>query len=120
MADGKSYDRARVMRRALTPPEATLWAQLKGKGLEGFRFRRQHPIGPYVLDFYCAAARLAVEVDGLIHGDPDQARHDAYRDGWLGRQGISVLRIPATEVRHQLEGVMALLLHTLRERREGG
>lgn len=106
MADGKSYERARLMRRALTPPEATLWAQLKGARLEGLKIPRQHPVGPYVLDFHCPAARLCIEVDGLIHADPDQGRHDEERDAWLKAQGIDVLRIPAAHVRHDLEAVL--------------
>jgi len=59
--------RARSLRRRMTPPEARLGVALRGKALEGWRFRRQHPIGPYVLDFYCDRARLAVEVDGQAH-----------------------------------------------------
>ncbi len=106
MADSISYERARLMRRALTPPEAQLWNQLKGRSLEGLKFRKQYPIGPYILDFYCAAAKLAVEVDGLIHGDPDQTRHDEKRAGWLHQQGIGVLRVAACDVRDELEGVL--------------
>ncbi len=116
MADGKSYERARLMRRALTPPEATLWAQVKSSRLDGLKIRRQHPVGPYVLDFYCPAARLCIEIDGLIHGDPDQARHDERRDGWLKAQGIDVLRIPATDVRHDLEAVLTQIVHTAKSR----
>ncbi|MNL40267.1 hypothetical protein D3C87_1626050 [compost metagenome] len=106
MADSISYERARQMRRALTPPEAQLWNQLKGRGLEGLKFRKQHPVGPYILDFYCAEAKLAVEVDGMIHGDPDQARHDARRTEWLAERGIAVLRVQASDVHAELEGVL--------------
>ncbi len=74
-----AVSRARVQRRRLTPPEARLWAALKGRGLGGFKFRRQHPIGAFVVDFYCAEAKLAVEVDGEGHDHPDQAAHDRRR-----------------------------------------
>jgi very-short-patch-repair endonuclease len=61
---------ARDLRAATSLPEGLLWRCLRGRRLEGLRFRRQHPAGPYVLDFYCPALRLAVEIDGDTHGDP--------------------------------------------------
>ena len=106
MADSISHERARTMRRALTPPEARLWAQLKGRKLEGLKFRRQHPVGPYILDFYCPEQGLAVEVDGMIHGDAEQLRHDARRTTWLATKGVSVLRIASCDVRNDVEGVL--------------
>ena len=100
------YQRAARMRRHLTPPEARLWRCLKGHKLGGYKFRRQHPIGPYILDFYCAAARLAVEVDGAVHDNPDQMARDRRRAAWLARQGVSVLRYPATSIRDNLDGIV--------------
>jgi len=105
-----TYRRAAGMRRALTPPEARLWSQLKTGGLEGLKFRRQHPVGAYILDFYCHAARLAVEVDGASHDDLSQIAHDERRTRWLATQGIEVLRVRATDVRDHLDGVLALIL----------
>jgi very-short-patch-repair endonuclease len=64
----------------------------------GLRFRREHPVGPYVLDFYCPSARLCVEVDGPAHDDPQQAQHDRKRDAGLRKQGINVLRFSAADV----------------------
>ena len=90
----------------MTPPEARLWRCLKGHKLGGYKFRRQHPIGPYILDFYCAAARLAVEVDGAVHDNPDQMARDRRRAAWLARQGVSVLRYPATSIRDNLDGIV--------------
>ncbi|MNR36116.1 hypothetical protein D3C85_1540080 [compost metagenome] len=116
MADSISYERARQMRRALTPPEAQLWFQLKGRKLDELRFRKQHPVGSYILDFYCAEAKLAVEVDGMVHGDPDQARHDVRRTEWLAERGIAVLRVQASDVRTELEGV----LNAIRSAVQGG
>jgi very-short-patch-repair endonuclease len=100
--------RARRMRRALTPPELALWSQLKSGGL-GLHFRRQHPAGPYILDFYCAEAQLAVEIDGQAHGHDLQAAHDERRGAWLGSQGIGVLRIPARYVKGDLSPVLAMI-----------
>ncbi len=80
-------------------PEVLLWQHLRKQALDGLRFRRQHPLGPYVLDFYCPSARLCVEVDGrATHDLPDQAEHDLRRDAWLAEQQIKVLRIPATDI----------------------
>ncbi|HPA38802.1 MAG TPA: DUF559 domain-containing protein [Phenylobacterium sp.] len=93
-----THQRARALRRALTPPEAMLWARLRRRIDSEPNFRRQHPVGPYILDFYCADARLAVEVDGQGHGAEDRARHDAVRDAWLGEQGIAVYRVQARAV----------------------
>jgi len=95
----KSIKLARTLRRNLTLPEVILWRLLRGKALDGLRFRRQHPLGPYVLDFYCPSARLCVEVDGrAAHDSPDQAEHDLRRDAWLAEQQIKVLRIPAADI----------------------
>src|SRR3954447_22406968 len=93
-----TFKRARALRRALTLPEVLLWQALRGGRVGGLRFRRQHPVGPYVLDFYCPSARLAVEVDGTTHDFPGQARRDLRRDAWLAGQGIRVLRVPAPDV----------------------
>lgn len=106
MAEQGSVSRARVQRRRLTPPEARLWVALRRWATEGLKFRRQHPVGPFVLDFYCPEARLAVEVDGMGHNEPDQSAKDRSRDAWLARQGIEVLRIAAEDVRVNLEGVV--------------
>jgi very-short-patch-repair endonuclease len=94
------------MRRHLTPPEARLWRCLKGAKLSGLKFRRQHPIGPYILDFYCVAAKVAVEVDGAVHDQPDRIAHDLRRTAWLAVRGVRVLRYPALAVRDNLEGVL--------------
>jgi very-short-patch-repair endonuclease len=82
----------------LNLPEFVLWKQLQRRQLAGLHFRRQHPIGPYVLDFFCASARLAVEVDGMVHADAAQRVKDRVRDRWLGDRRIRVLRISAAEI----------------------
>src|SRR3954451_7225963 len=93
-----TFKRARALRRAMTLPEVLLWQALRGGRGGGLRFRRQHPIGPDVLDFYCPAVRLAVEIDGAAHDSPDQAGHDLRRDAWLAEQRIRVLRFLAADV----------------------
>ncbi len=90
--------KARALRRALTFPEVLLWQLLRGDRLSGLRFRRQHPIGPYVLGFYCTGLVLAVEVDGAAHDLPDRVSRDTRRDLWLAGQGIGVLRFAARDL----------------------
>ncbi len=100
--------RARTLRREMTLPEVVLWQALRGRRLKGLRFRRQHPVGQYILDFYCPSARLAVEVDGMAHDFVEQAVHDARRDAWLSERGVRVLRFQARDVLGEdgLEGVL--------------
>ena len=89
---------ARRLRKALTKPELWLWLRLKRRNSDGLIFRNQHPIGPYVLDFYCAKAKLCVEVDGEIHTHDQQRERDTVRDKWLEDQGIHVHRIIARDL----------------------
>jgi len=117
MADGLSYTRAKAFRRRMTPPEARLWRYLQAHRLKGYGFRRQHPIGPFILDFYCAAAKLAVEVDGAVHDDPEQMHRDRRRTAWLQRRGLRVIRLRAVSVRDEIEGVLEYILTAIRERR---
>jgi len=108
---------ARALRSKTSLPEGILWQALRGRQLEGLKFRRQHPAGPYGLDFYCAAAQLAVEIDGQSHGDPDQRTHDAIRDSWLARRGIRVLRIPASVILSDMTYAIDAILDAVGSRR---
>ena len=117
--------RARAMRKAMTEPEVMLWSRLRGRNPEKPTFRRQHPFGAIILDFYCPAARLAVEVDGATHWDEAAQAKDDARDRWLMSQGVRVYRVPAGRIYHDLGGVTdGVLLHaqalidTERSRRE--
>ena len=94
-ASNKAYKNARRLRRELSLPEKLLWVRIRRCDL---RFRRQHPIGEYVLDFYCPVAKLAIEVDGAAHDFGDRPERDDRRADWLKRQGIELLRIPAKDV----------------------
>ncbi len=89
-------DRAKALRRTMSLPEVLLWKAIKSGAVDRLHFRKQHPIGPYVLDFYCDAAMLAVEVDGASHGAGDRPVRDERRDAWLAAQGITTLRLPAS------------------------
>jgi very-short-patch-repair endonuclease len=87
---GRARDTIREHRKRPTPAEAALWDILRGRRSLGLKFRRQHAIGPYVVDFYCARAALVIEVDGPIHDK--QAEDDAERTAFLEAQGLRVLR----------------------------
>jgi very-short-patch-repair endonuclease len=91
--------RAKRLRRAMTPQELGLWLRVKNRQLGGFKVRRQHPIGPYILDFYCAEVRLAVEIDGHTHWSPDQEAFDTRRDEYLREMGIETLRLSAESLK---------------------
>lgn len=84
-------------RATLSLPEALLWRELKGRHAP-VRFRKQHKVGVYLLDFYCPAAKLAIEVDGKAHDMGNRPQHDERRDRIVREVGIDTLRIPATEV----------------------
>jgi len=100
---------ARKLRRTPTDAEIRLWSRLRRKQLAGFRFRRQHPLGPYVVDFFCAAAKLVVEVNGGQHADDGDAR-----TRWLEARGYRVIRFWNNEVLANTEGVLSTILAVLR------
>jgi very-short-patch-repair endonuclease len=116
MVDSVTYKRAKRLRQPMTPPEARLWTRVRAHRLNGYKVRRQHPCGPYILDFYCPAARLAIEVDGRGHEHPDKITHDQRRTRWLATQGVRVIRIAAHDVKDELEGVLAFILRVIRDR----
>src|SRR3546814_10324609 len=91
--------------REMGLPEVLLWRELR-KRPEGLKFRKQHPAGPYAADFFCHEARLVIEIDGEAHERGDRPERDAERDAWFEERRFRMLRIPATEVLGNLEGVM--------------
>jgi len=105
---------ARHLRRRMTRSEIALWQALRGKQLEGLKFRRQQVIGPYVADFFCAAGRLVVELDGGAHTDEDAQAHDARRDQWIAAQGLRILRVPNSLVIEDLSRALRLIVQAAR------
>ena len=103
----ETRSRAKALRRKLTLPEGLLWRALKGRKLEGLHFRRQHPLGAYVLDFYCDERRLCIEVDGASHGAGDRPERDERRDAWLLACGVMTLRLRAGFVLEDIDGAVA-------------
>jgi very-short-patch-repair endonuclease len=100
---------ARQLRRKMSLPEVILWRWLRQRP-DGIKFRRQHPTGRYVLDFFCSDARLAIEVDGEAHSRGDRPRRDADRDRWLRSAGIETLRIPAVDLLDDSDAVLTWII----------
>ena len=104
---------ARRLRRNMTPPEQKLWEALKGKKLGGLKFRAQHPVGPCILDFYCPACKLVVELDGGVHDE--QAAYDESRTQQLENYGHCIIRFRNEEVLEDLPSVLERILEAARE-----
>ncbi len=104
---------ARGLRKRMTEAEHVLWKALRGKRLEGLKFRRQEPIGPFIVDFVCFERKLIVEAEGSQHFHGEQKSKDAERDRWLHEQGFEILRFNNTEIMSSTEGVvLEILNHT--------
>jgi very-short-patch-repair endonuclease len=108
--------RSRDLRHPLTPSEAMIWRVVRSRQV-GFKIRRQQPIGRFILDFYCAEAKLAIEIDGDIHTDPDQAVYDAARTEWLQQRGYEVIRFEARQVDKDLSTVVDAIRRACEARR---
>jgi len=107
---------ARYLRQQLTDCERLLWRRLRNRGLAGFKFRRQHPWPPYVLDFYCAELRLVIELDGGQHYDDAGLAKDRLRTDYLRRHGLEVLRFSNLDVLQNLDDVLTELLRRVEAR----
>jgi len=103
--------RARSLRSDMTDVERLLWRVIRGKQIHAHRFRRQHPIGPYIADFACIERRLAVELDGGQH--QYQASQDEQRTAYLQSQGWRILRFWNNEVLNNLDGVLSTIVEHL-------
>lgn len=94
------------LRKNLTPAEAVLWNTLKGKQLEGRKFRRQHSIGNYIVDFYCPSEKLIIELDGAGHFTYEGSQKDEIRDNYLSSLGLNVIRFENRDLKNNLEAVL--------------
>ena len=104
--DGNKLGVKRQLRKQMTPAELRLWHFLRFKQLEQMRFRRQHGIGPYVVDFFCPEKRLVVELDGDVHLKPQRQIMDREREGYLKKLGVRVLRYSNQQVIESIDGVL--------------
>ena len=108
-------ERARALRKNMSDAEWSLWQVLRGGQIEGFRFRRQHPIGVFVADFVCLEKRLIIEVDGAQHAEPAQIKHDIDRTRWLESRGYRVVRFWTNEITENQDGVLDSIWAVLQE-----
>jgi very-short-patch-repair endonuclease len=112
-------ENARALRKRLTPQEVKLWVKLRELKPLGYHFRRQAPIGQYIVDFASFQSRIIVEADGGQHGMPEGARSDQVRDTFLQSQGFRVLRFWNSDVDANLSGVMETVLSALKQSGSG-
>ena len=110
--------RARGLRQDATDVERRLWQKLRGAQIDGASFRRQHPAGRYILDFYCPALQLAVELDGGQHASA--ASRDQQRDQWLRERGVTMLRFWNSDVTENLSGVLEVIAAKISELKTQG
>ncbi len=101
---------ARTLRKRMTPAEKLLWARVRNRRLDGWKFLRQHPIGSYIVDFYCHEARLVVELEGEIHKAPAQREYDNLRFEEMRLLGVRILRVQNEDVMHKMEDVLRMIL----------
>jgi very-short-patch-repair endonuclease len=93
----------------MTKAEVILWVNLRKRSLSGARFRRQHPVGPYIADFACIGSKLIIEVDGATHSTPDELAYDAQRTKYLESEGWTVIRVTNTDIYENIDGVWRLI-----------
>ena len=113
MAD---IERARRLRQEQTWAEKLMWRWLRDRRFSGYKFRRQHPVDGYSLDFFCEEARLNIELDGSQHGFPDQRKHDAERETILTQLGIRTLRFWNSRLRREERSVREMIWNELQAR----
>jgi very-short-patch-repair endonuclease len=114
--ESKPFKHARSLRRAATPSEYKLWQALRRKQIDGVRFRRQHPIGPYFADFACLRAKLVVEIDGLTHVTPAEIAYDNARTRRLAQDGYKVIRFWNLDVLTNIEFVLTRIEAEVQQR----
>lgn len=105
-ASPETFDKAKQLRKNMTEAEKELWSKIRMDKLNGFQFRRQHPLNIFIADFYCARLKLVIEVDGGIHQMEKQAEYDMGRDSFMQDKGITVLRFTNEEVMTNIDNVL--------------
>jgi len=111
-------NRARLLRKKATEPERILWRHLRNRNFAGYKFRRQHPLDGYVLDFYCPSAKLAIELDGGGNNYRTGQIRDRTRSEFLARHGVVVLRFWNHQIRQELDSVLRAIWFALEERQQ--
>ena len=107
------YERRRNLRKTLTPAEVKLWKVVRSRRFYGYRFHRQHQIGPYIVDFVCLMRKVIIELDGGYHREKDQAEYDTIRDIFLTAKGYKVFRFWNLDIFERFEVVLKVILENL-------
>lgn len=110
----KTLKRAKTLRKNLTSAEDKLWQELRRKQL-GYHFRRQHPVGYFIVDFACVKEKLVIEVDGIGHSEVDEIARDAKRTAYLNQLGWRVIRFPNIDIFDHLDAVVEAIWHNLKQ-----
>ena len=116
MQSPKQTALARRLRKRDTWAEKLMWSWLRDRRFSAYKFRRQHPYGPYILDFFCLEALVDIELDGSQHGHPVSREKDAERDTWLETRGLKVLRFWNSRLRREKQPTRDAIWRTLQER----
>ena len=109
----RNFEYAKQNRVNSTPAESALWEELRNKKLKGYKFRRQHPVGVFILDFYCHTAKLAIEIDGEYHLEQEQQIYDRARTELLNQAGIKELRFTNQDILTNLPSVLGSIIQIL-------
>jgi very-short-patch-repair endonuclease len=112
-ASPKTFENSRFLKKVMTEPEKILWSKLRGRAFRNFKFRRQHPIASYIVDFYCHSCKLVIEVDGSIHHVNDNLQYDEARTKELESFGLRVIRFANDEVQKDITLVLRKILENL-------
>ena len=115
MREGENLETAKALRKNSTLSEQKLWAQLRNRQLDGFKFRRQVPIGPFIVDFVCLNQKLVVELDGWTHSTPEELSYDQRRTAFLNSEGYRVVRFDNIQSLHGMDGLLTLILDQLKK-----
>jgi very-short-patch-repair endonuclease len=115
-ADQETIELAKHLRKKSTPTEKLLWERLRRNNISGVKFRRQHPIGFYIADFYCHELQLVIEIDGPIHNTAQHKEYDFNRDAEMERMGVQILRFTNNEVKNQIDKVMNKIRQEIKSR----
>lgn len=107
--------RRRQLRNSMPRAEIFLWARLKNKQIMGYKFRRQHSLGYYVLDFYCPKLKLAIEVDGDSHFTEEAKKYDLRRENYIKSFGIRFLRVTNLDVYNNMDGIIEEIMETIKK-----
>jgi very-short-patch-repair endonuclease len=114
-ASPEIFRRAKELRQSATQAEQVLWEKLRAGGLKGLKFRRQHPIDKFIVDFYCHQYKLAIELDGEVHQENDQKERDLGREKELKSQGLHIIRFSNESVLHETNEVLFKILDKISE-----